>query len=312
MGGHDHTHDHTHGHTHGTAAGAQRSRLTLDLGITTAILVAEVVGGLLAHSLALLADAAHLAADAAGIGLSLFAIVCATRPPTLARTFGLQRLEILAAVVNAVVLLVLSVLLLAEAVRRLLSPAEPHPTTMLLFGLAAVVGNAVSLLLLRGGSAESLTVRGAYLEVLADLLGAGAVLVAAGVIAWTGWERADPVASLLIGALVVPRTLRMLKSAVDVLLEATPDHVDLQEVWAHILETPGVVGCHDLHAWTITSGNAVLSAHVVVDDALWQDGTASAVLDRLGACLAGHFDLEHSTFQLEPPGHLDHEPVLHD
>jgi len=302
---------HAH-HSHGTAAGLQRSRLALVLGITTAILTAEVVGGFLAHSLVLLADAAHMGADAAGIGLSLFAVVCATRPPTLARTFGLQRLEILAAVVNAVVLLVLSVLLLVEAVRRLVTPADAHPGTMVLFGAVAVVGNGLSLALLRQGSQESLTVRGAYLEVLADLLGATAVLVAAGVIAVTGWQRADPVASLLIGALIVPRTLRMLRAAVDVLLEATPDHVDLQEVRTHILETPGVVGCHDLHAWTITSGNAVLSAHVVVDDALWEDGSASSVLDRLGECLAGHFDVEHSTFQLEPPGHLDHEPVLHD
>jgi cobalt-zinc-cadmium efflux system protein len=309
VSGHDHAHGHAH---HGTAAGAQRSRLALVLVITTTILLAEVVGGLVAHSLVLLADAAHMAADAGGIGLSLLAVVWATRPPTLARTFGLQRLEILAAVVNAVVLLVLSVLLLVEAVRRLVSPVAPHAGTMVVFGALAVLGNAVSLALLRHGSEESLTVRGAYLEVLADLLGAVAVLVAAGVIALTGWERADPLASVLIGALIVPRTLRMLKAAVDVLLEATPEHVDLQEVRAHILETPGVVGCHDLHAWTITSGNAVLSAHVVVDDALWRDGSASGVLDRLGECLAGHFDLEHSTFQLEPPGHLDHEAVLHD
>ena len=300
------------GHSHGTATGAHRSRLGMVLGITLAVLVAEVVGGLLAHSLVLLADAAHLAADAAGIGLSLLAVVWATRPPTLARTFGLQRLEILAAVVNAVVLLVLSVLLVVEAVRRLVTPSEPRPATMLLLGLLAVLGNGASLLLLRDAQAHSLNVRGAYLEVLSDLLGAVAVIVAAAVIAGTGWHRADPVASLAISVLIVPRTLRMLKAAVDVLLEATPDHVDLQEVRDHILETPGVVGCHDLHAWTITSGHAVLSAHVVVADDLWRDGSASAVLDRLGECLAGHFDLEHSTFQLEPPGHVDHEPVLHD
>jgi cobalt-zinc-cadmium efflux system protein len=183
---------------------------------------------------------------------------------------------------------------------------------MALFGVVAVLGNGTSLLLLRNAQQHSLNVRGAYLEVLADLLGALGVIVAAGVIAATGWDRADPVASLLIGALIVPRTMRMLKAAVDVLLEATPEHVDLQEVRTHILETPGVVGCHDLHAWTITSGNAVLSAHVVVADELWDDGSASAVLDRLGECLAGHFDLEHSTFQLEPPGHVDHEAVLHD
>jgi cobalt-zinc-cadmium efflux system protein len=301
-----------HAHSHGTAAGEQRGRLVAVLAITTTILAVEVVGGLVAHSLVLLADAAHLAADAAGIGLALFAVVCATRPPTLARTFGLQRLEILAAVVNAVILLVFGILILVEAVRRLVTPGHPSPGAMVLFGLVAVLGNVASLLLLRRGHAASLTVRGAYLEVLADLLGAAGVLLAAAVIAATGWERADPVASLLLGLLIVPRTLRMLRSAVDVLLEATPEHVDLQEVRTHILETPGVVGCHDLHAWTITSGSAVLSAHVVVADELWTDGSASAVLDRLAECLAGHFDLEHSTFQLEQPGHLDHEAVLHD
>ena len=301
-----------HGHTHGTAAGEQRGRLTVVLLITVSILAVEVIGGLVAHSLVLLADAAHMAADAAGIGLSLFAVVWATRPPTLARTFGLQRLEILAAVVNAVVLMLLGVLVLIEAVRRLVTPAQPAPGTMALFGVLAVLGNLTSLLLLRDAQAHSLNVRGAYLEVLADLLGAMGVLVAAAVIEVTGWQRADPVASLLIGALIVPRTLRMLKAAVDVLLESTPDHVDLQEVRTHILETPGVVGCHDLHAWTITSGSAVLSAHVVVAAERWADGSASAVLDHLGDCLAGHFDVEHSTFQLEPPGHLDHEAVLHD
>jgi cobalt-zinc-cadmium efflux system protein len=301
-----------HSHSHGTAAGEQRGRLVAVLAITTTILAVEVVGGLVAHSLVLLADAAHLAADAAGIGLALFAVVCATRPPTLARTFGLQRLEILAAVVNAVVLLVFGILILVEAIRRLVTPGHPSPGAMVLFGLVAVLGNGVSLLLLRRGHAASLTVRGAYLEVLADLLGAAGVLLAAAVIAATGWERADPVASLLLGVLIVPRTLRMLRSAVDVLLEATPEHVDLQEVRTHILETPGVVGCHDLHAWTITSGSAVLSAHVVVADELWANGSSSAVLDRLAECLAGHFDLEHSTFQLEQPGHVDHEAVLHD
>jgi cobalt-zinc-cadmium efflux system protein len=301
-----------HAHPHSTAANAQRGRLVAVLAITVTILAVEVVGGLVAHSLVLLADAAHMAADAAGIGLALFAVVCATRPPTLARTFGLQRLEILAAVVNAVALLVLGVLVLVEAVRRLVTPAHPAPGTMALFGVLAVLGNGASLLLLRRGQAKSLNIRAAYLEVLADLLGAVGVLVAAAVIGATGWLRADPVASLLIGALIVPRTLRMLKAAVDVLLESTPEHVDLHEVRTHILETPGVVGCHDLHAWTITSGSAVLSAHVVVAAELWANGSASRVLDHLGECLAGHFDVEHSTFQLEPPGHLDHEAVLHE
>ena len=305
-GGHQHEH-----HAPGTAAGEQRGRLTAVLAVTLAVLATEVVGGLLADSLALLADAAHLGADAAGIGLSLLAVVWAARPATTRRTFGYQRAEILAAVVNAVVLFGLGAALLVEAVRRLLHPADSDPLVMAVFAAVAIAGNGVSLLLLQRGQARSLTVRGAYLEVLSDLLGAGAVLVAAAVIALTGFARADALAGLAIALLIIPRTVRLLREAVDVLLEATPKGVDLEQVRAHIESIPGVLGCHDLHAWTITSGVPVLSAHVVVDPTLWADGSAPQVLDRLGECLAGHFDVEHSTFQLEPVTHADHEAVLH-
>lgn len=302
------SHDHGHGTT---VTGVQRRRLTVVLAISVTILVTEIVGGLLAHSLVLLADAAHMTADAAGIGLSLLAAFFASRPASAQRTFGFQRAEILAAVCNAVLLLVLGVFVLIEAARRLEHPGHTSPGLMVLFGVLAVLGNGTSLLLLRHGQGTSLNVRGAYLEVLSDLVGAGAVLLAAAVIALTGWQRADPVASLLIAALIVPRTLRLLKQALDILLEATPLGVDLDEVRRHICETPGVLTCHDLHAWTITSGSAVLSAHVVVADDAWDRGTAPEILDRLAECLTGHFDLEHSTFQLERETHADHEPVLH-
>jgi cobalt-zinc-cadmium efflux system protein len=301
-----HSHDHRR-----TAASAHRGSVTAVFAITLAILLAEVVGGLLGRSIALLADAGHMAADAAGLGLSLLAIRWAARPATPQRSFGYQRAEILAAVANAVVLFGLGAFLLVEGVARLLSPGRPEAGIMAAFGVVALVGNGLSLSLLRRGQAESLTVRGSYLEVLSDLLGAAAVLVAAAVVALTGFERADPLASLLISFLIIPRTVRLLRDAVDVLLEATPRHVDLDDVRRHILETTGVVSCHDLHAWTITSGVAVLSAHVVIEDALWDDGTAPQVLDRLADCLRGHFDVEHSTFQLEHATHLDHEEVLH-
>jgi cobalt-zinc-cadmium efflux system protein len=303
-----HRHDHV---ASGTAAAAQRGRLTLVLGITLVILVVEVVGGVLANSLVLLADAGHMAADAAGIGLSLLAVVWAAKPPTPQRTFGYQRAEILAAVVNAVLLFGLGAFLLFEAVQRLRAPGTAEPGLMLVFGLIAAAGNTVSLLLLRRGQGASLNVRGAYLEVLSDLLGAAAVLVAAVVIATTGFQRADALASLVIAVMILPRTVKLLRDAVDVLLEATPRGVDLEVVRAHILSTPGVIGVHDLHAWTVTSGTAVLSAHVVVDHGRWHDGTAPMVLDELGTCLHGHFDLAHSTFQLEAAGHIDHEHALH-
>jgi cobalt-zinc-cadmium efflux system protein len=281
------------------------------LGITVAILMLEVAGAAVAHSLALLADAGHMAADAAGISLSLLAVIWSSRPATKERTFGYHRAEILAAVVNAVLLLGIGLFVLVEAVRRLQSPGESRPGLMAAIGLVAVLGNALSLRLLHSGRDGSLNVRGAYLEVLSDLLGAAGVLVAAGVIAATGWQRADAIASLLIALLIVPRTVRLLRQAVDVLLEATPEGIDLDDVRRHICETPGVLSCHDLHAWTITSGNPVLSAHVVVSDAIWSGGGAPALLDRLGECLSGHFDLDHSTFQLEQSTHADHEPALH-
>ncbi len=283
----------------------------LVLAITATILCAEVVGAVVGHSLVLLADAGHMAADAAGISLSLLGVYWAGRPPTNKRTFGYQRAEILAAVVNAVLLLGLGLFVLVEGARRLGDPGQAHPRVMTLFGVVALLGNGASLLLLHRERSGSLNVRGAYLEVLSDLLGAVAVLVAAAVIAGTGWQRADPLASLLIAALILPRTIRLLRQAVDVLLEATPEGVDLDEVREHICQTPGVVSCHDLHAWTITSGQPVLSAHVVVSDEVWAAGTSPQVLDLLGQCLAGHFDLEHSTFQLERTTHAEHEGVLH-
>jgi len=296
------------GHSHsGSAAAEHKGRLTVVLGITVAILAAEVVGALVSGSLTLLADAGHMLTDAGGIALSLLAISFGQRSPSQARTFGYLRLEVLAAAVNALLLFAVGVFVIVEAVRRLIHPPEVASGIMLAFGIIALCGNACSLLLLRRGQDESLNIRGAFLEVLSDFLGAGAVIVAAVIIGLTGFERADPIASLLIAGLIIPRTWRLLRQAGDVLLEATPEDVDLDEVRRHMLETDRVIDVHDLHAWTITSGVNVLSAHVVVDD----EALGGQVLDHLGGCLADHFDIEHSTFQIEPPGHRDHEPILH-
>jgi cobalt-zinc-cadmium efflux system protein len=296
------------GHDHaGSAAAAHRGRLGVVFAISVVLLAAEVAGALASGSLALLADAGHLLADAAGIGLALLATWFGGRPATPARTFGYLRLEILAAVVNAVVLLLVGVLVLAESARRLLAPPEVSSGLMLAFGALAVAGNGVSVWLLRRCQAESLNLRGAFLEVSSDLLGSLAVLVAAAVIALTGSGLADPIASALIGLAILPRTWRLLRDAVDVLLEATPKDVDLAEVRRHIVAAAGVADVHDLHAWTITSGMNVVSAHVVLE----AGASSTAVLDRLGECLGGHFDIEHSTFQLEQPGHRDHEGATH-
>jgi len=302
---------HGHGHSHGTATGTHRNRLFGVLAITVSIMVAEVIGGLISGSLALLADAGHMLTDAAGVGLALLAAAFAARPATPERTFGYMRFEILAAVINALLLFGVAGFVLVEAVRRFSAPPELSTGVMLTVATVGLVANAGSLLLLRGGQQASLNMRGAYLEVLGDLLGSAAVIVAAIVIALTGFTQADAIASAAIGLMILPRTWALLREAVGVLLEATPKGVDLAEVRQHINQTPGVLDVHDLHAWTITSGLPVLSAHIVITEDALADGGGGRVLDQLGECLAGHFDVEHCTFQLEAPGHREHELSHH-
>jgi cobalt-zinc-cadmium efflux system protein len=273
-----------------SAAGRHRNRLLLVLGISCAVFVVELVAGLMTNSLALLADAGHVFADVAGTGVSLLAIWFAARPPTAERSFGLYRLEIVAAVANAILLFGVSGLVLWEGVHRLSEPpalvAGPV-MAVAAFGLAA---NLASAMLLARGRRESLTVRGVYLEVLGDVLGSTAVLAAGGVILLTGFYRADALASIFIALLILPRAWGLMRDSVDVLLEATPRDVDLDEVRQHILDTPGVEGIHDLHAWTITSGMKVVSAHVV----LGEDGNPGALLDHLSDCLSADFDVDQA------------------
>ncbi|MGW5125863.1 cation diffusion facilitator family transporter [Streptomyces sp. NPDC004069] len=306
---------HDHGHVHGVGAGgtagaAHRGTLRIALSITLTVMVVEIVGGLLADSLALIADAAHMATDALGLGMALLAIHFANRPPSRNRTFGYARAEILAALANCLLLLGVGSYVLYEAIQRFLAPTPTHGGLMIVFGAIGLVANSVSLMLLMRGQKESLNVRGAFLEVAADALGSVAVMLSAAVILLTGWQTADPVASLVIGLLIVPRTLRLLRETLDVLLEAAPKNVDMDEVRAHILALDGVEDVHDLHAWTITSGLPVLSAHVVVrSDTLSATGHEKLLHDLQG-CLGDHFDVEHCTFQLEPSGHAEHEARL--
>jgi cobalt-zinc-cadmium efflux system protein len=282
-------------HAHASAAAANRGRLVAVLVLSLAILVVEVVGGILANSLALLADAGHMLTDVAGVGMALLAIWFAGRGPTNGRTYGYLRVEILAAVTNAFLLFGVAVFILIEAWRRLSEPPEIASGLMLAVALVGLAANAASLYVLRDAQRASLNMRGAYLEVMGDFAGSGAVVVAAVVIALTGWTAADAAASALIGLLILPRTLVLLREATDVLLEATPKGVNMDHVRQHILDAPGVVDCHDLHAWTITSGMNVVSAHVI----LAGGADAATTLDALCACLSDDFDIEHSTFQLE-------------
>jgi cobalt-zinc-cadmium efflux system protein len=307
-GGHNHG-AHSHG---GTVTGSYRRALTIVLLISLGIAVAEVVGAVVTGALVLFADAAHMAADAAGIGLSLLAAWFAARPATDRRTFGYARAEILAAMANSLLLLAMAAVIFTEAIRRLESPPAVSSGLLIAFGLGALAGNACSLLILRHGQASSLNVRGAFLEVAADTIGAAAVIVTGIIISATGIALVDPIASIAVGALILPRTWRLLREAVDILLEASPKGIDLDEIREHMGALPGIREVHELHVWSITSGLPVLSAHVVVDPAVIERGESAIMLDKLQACLRGHFDLEHSTFQLEPAGHADHERPMHE
>jgi cobalt-zinc-cadmium efflux system protein len=299
-------------HDHGLPADPHTRRsLALVLVISTTILVVEVVGALLSGSLALLADAGHMLTDVAGLSMGLVAAVLAGRPATLQRTWGYRRAEVLAAAAQAAVLLTVGVFVLVEGVRRLLEPPPVASATMLVFGIVGLVGNLASIVLLLRAGGSTLNARAALLEVMNDALGSVAVLAAASVIALTGWLRADAVASLLVGLLILPRTWRLLRETVDVLMEATPRGVDLAAVRRHILSVDHVRDVHDLHASTVATDLPVLSAHVVVDDECFRDGHLPRLLDELQSCLAGHFDVEHSTFQFEQAGHTAHEHAAH-
>jgi cobalt-zinc-cadmium efflux system protein len=302
------------GHDHAHASGVHhRGRLAIVLALTGTVLVVEAVIAWITGSLALLADAGHMLGDSFGIVMALAAITVSQRggAPGSRRSFGYQRTEILAAGINGLVLLGLSAWVAVSAIDRFGDAPELDGGLILLAGAIGLVVNLGGLLLLRGGAEDNLNVRGAYLEVLGDALGSVAVLVSATVIMVTDFYAADAIASLVIAAMIVPRAVSLLREVVEVLLESTPGDVDLADLRAHIIGTDGVKDVHDLHVWTITSGMPVMTAHVVVDDDITGMTEAHAVLDRLRGCLAEHFDVEHSTFQIEPAGHQDSEHHVH-
>lgn len=282
-----------HHHTSAAAVGARR--LGLVLVLVLGYLVVEVVAGILTNSLALLADAGHMFTDAAGIGLALLAIWFARWPATPEKSFGYYRVEIFAAFANAIILFGVAAYILYEAVQRLAAPREVIGLPMLAVAVVGLLVNLISMRLLHARAQTSLNLRGAYLEVLGDLLGSVAVIAAALVLSLTGWTPIDPIASVVIAGLILPRTWLLLREAVDILLQATPRGVKLEEVRQHVLRARGVADIHDLHAWTLTSGQNVVSLHAVMEP----DADPAAVLDELCACLTDDFDMEHSTIQLE-------------
>lgn len=300
---------HDHAPASGIRSSGNRRLLAISLAITSTVFVVQVVGAVLSGSLALLADAAHMLTDAAALVIALIASAVAARPANDRRTFGYQRAEAFGALANGVILLALSLWVGVEAVMRLLNPAEAEVSGGLMLAVAAVglIANAVAMWLLGAAQRTSINVRGAYLEVLGDLLGSAAVIVAAIVILLTGWLPADAIASLLIAAMIVPRAIGLLREVASVLSEATPKGMQVDAIREHILGTPGVVAVHDLHVWQLTRGAPVFTAHVVVDEQSYASGQAAQILTDLQGCLAAHFDVAHSTFQLESAGHVEHD-----
>jgi cobalt-zinc-cadmium efflux system protein len=305
-------HDHAHG-AGGVRGASNRRLLAISLAITATVMLVQIVGALLTGSLALLADAAHMFTDAAGLVIALIASAVAARPANDRRTFGYQRAEVFGALLNAVILVVLSLWIAFEAVQRLVDPSEGEVAggLMLVVAIVGLVANAVAMWMLSAAQKRSINVRGAYLEVMGDMLGSIAVIVAAVVILVTGWMPADAIASLLIAAMIVPRAIGLLREVVSVLGESTPKGMQVAEIRAHILGTPGVVAVHDVHVWQLTRGAPVFSAHVVVDEAALSDGRSARILAQLQSCLATHFDVEHSTFQIEPADHVEHDDARH-
>ena len=299
------------GHSHGVTAEADRRYLWGALVLLALFMVAEVVTALASGSLALLSDAGHMLSDVGAIAAALWAIRLAARPAKGAWTFGWKRAEILSAAGNGVTLLVVAGVVAVEAVRRLFAPPEVLGGPVLAVALVGVVVNLAAAWLLARADRSSLNVRGAYQHILTDLYGFVATAVAAVLVLALGWTRADPVASLVVVALMVHAAWGLLRDSARVLLEAAPEGIDLGQVRAHLLEVDHVRDVHDLHVWTVTSDLPTLSAHLVVDDECFSDGHAPQLLDAVQDCLHGHFDVEHSTFQLEPSSHLAHEGGIH-
>ncbi len=294
---HDHSHDHGSGagaHRGLVSRGAESQRLKWVLIITALFMVAEIVGGLLSGSLALLADSGHMFTDAAAIGLSLFAMRIAQRPPNTKRTFGYVRLEILAALVNGATLLAIAGLIVFEAWQRLRNPVVIDGTIMLSVAALGLAVNVAGAFLLHSHAHDNLNVRGAYLHVLGDLLGSVGAIAAGIIVLTTGWTPADPIISVVIALLILFSAWKLVREATDVLLESVPSHVDMDGVLAALASIDGLDDVHDVHVWTLTSGFVAISAHGVIDDPIEH----SRVLTEVRELMASH-GIDHVTFQIE-------------
>jgi cobalt-zinc-cadmium efflux system protein len=281
------------------------------LVLIAGFLVAEAVSATLSGSLALFADAGHMLSDVAALTVTMWAMRLSKRPPQGPWTYGLKRAEILSAAVNGVILVAVGLLIGAEAIQRLVTPHQVAGGVLLWVAMLGAIVNVAASWALARADRSSLNIRGAYLHVVTDLFAFVATGAAGVVILVTGWERADAVASLVVVALISRAAWRLLRDSSRILLQGAPEDVDLGAVRSHLSQVPHVLDVHDLHAWTISSGQPTLSVHVVVDEGCFEGGFAPKVLDALQRCIAGHFDVEHATFQLEPAAHLGHEGRMH-
>lgn len=284
------------GHSHAAQPGQNERPLWIALILTTAFLIAEIVGGILTNSLALISDAAHMFTDSAALAISLAAIRIGKRPADSERTFGYYRFEILAAAFNAILLFLVAIYILYEAYQRLNNPPEIQSGTMLLIAAFGLVVNLISMKLLSSGKDGNLNIKGAYLEVWSDMLGSIGVIIGALVIRYTGWAWVDSVIAVGIGLWVLPRTWTLLKASMHVLLEGVPEGLGIDEINKAIAGIPGVASVHDLHVWSITSGKASLTVHVVQGDDVVD---SQALLVAIRQLIARKYDIHHATVQLE-------------
>jgi len=304
--------EHSHGvHSHGGSANADKRHLGAALGLIVGFMVVEVIAAFVSGSVALLADAGHMLSDAGAIGASIWAISLAARPARGVWTFGFKRAEILSAAGNGVTLLVVGALITVEAIHRLIDPPPVAGLAVLFVALLGVAVNIGASWVLAKANRSSVNVEGAFQHIVTDLYAFVATLLAGIIILATGFRRADSIASLIVVALMLRAAYGLLRDSGRVLLEAAPDGVDLDDLRKHLMDAEHVTDVHDLHAWTVTSDLPALSAHVVVTNDCFVSGHCPQILDRLQECLEGHFDVEHSTFQLEPAGHAAHETGAH-
>lgn len=301
----------SHDHAPGRANDRDVRYLVVALALITTFMAGELVAAWISGSLALFADAGHMLTDVVALAGSIWAARLAARPPSGVWTFGLQRAEVLSAAANGITLAAIAAVIIVESARRLAAPPAVHGGTVLGVALVGAAVNVAATAVLARGNRTSINIRGVYLHILTDLYAFVATAAAGGVIVVTGWARADAVASLFVAALMGQASWGLLRDAGLILLQAAPAEVSLDEVRLHLREVDHVLDVHDLHAWTVTSGLPTLSAHVVLDDHCFASGHAPQILDAIQECLAGHFDVTHSTFQLEPASHSLHEHKWH-